>query len=98
MDKLRKDGYIDFVAGQKICNDFRASDGLEIRRNFEGTVFIEAGGYVQQAISDAKYENRKDSYERKLLYGTWGIALGAIALVFWEMYKTFVIEGHSICH
>lgn len=98
MDKLRDDGYIDYIAGQQISKTMRASDGLEIRKNFNGMIFHDSGAYVQKAINDKKIEDRKESREKQLLYGTWGVAVGAVALVLWEMYKTFVIEGHSICH
>jgi len=94
MDKLRDDEYIDYVAGQQINKTMRASDGLNMRRNFNGTVFIAAGGYVQKAINDAKIENQKDFRERMLLYGTWAVAAGAIGLIIWEMIKTFCIEPY----
>lgn len=92
MDKLRDDGYIDFVAGQKISKDTRASEGLEMRKNYNGVIFRQNGGYVQKAINDALIENQKDFRERMLLYGTWAVAVGAIGLIIWEMIKTFCIE------
>jgi len=70
MDKLGADGYIDYIAGQHLSTTQRASDGLEMRRNFEGIVFITEGGYVTKATRDAKIENQKDSRERQLHYGT----------------------------
>lgn len=97
MDKLRDDGYIDYVAGQKITKELRASDGLEIRRNFNGAVFNEYGGYVQKATDEKNDRALRDSRDRRLSNGTVYLAIGTFLIVAWEMYKTFVIEGHSFC-
>jgi hypothetical protein len=32
--------------------------------------------------------------DRYLTWGTWAVAVGAIALVVWEMIKTFYLEKH----
>lgn len=105
MDKLRDDGYIDFIAGSQISKDFRASDGLDIRRNFNGSVFNESGGYVQQAIDAASANRRIENIETSQLSLSKGlnvvtawIAGGTIALVLVELLK-LALERHWFgCH
>ena len=64
---------------------------------FDGRLFWENGGYAKEAELIATSEKIKNNREIYLLYGTWGVAIGAIALVAWEIIKTFFIENHP-CH
>lgn len=92
MDKLRDDGYIDYIAGQKISKELRASDGLDMRKNFNGMMFNDAGGYVQKAISEKTDRELRDSRDKRLSNGTVWLAVGTFLIVAWEMYKTFCLD------
>ena len=48
LNKLKEDGYIDFRAGKRFVEGQEASEGVTIRRNFNGDIFIAQGGYVGQ--------------------------------------------------
>lgn len=98
MDKLRADGYVDFIAGNHLGTTQRASDGLQMRRSFEGTVFISKGGYVKEAELNATVERIRNNRERMLSVGTVLLAIGTFLLVAWEMYKTYCIEPHRLPH
>lgn len=63
----------------------------------------EMGGYTQERVDKISERNRLVLFDRRmekstcvLAWGTVGVAIGAIALVMWEIYKTFCIE-HG-CH
>jgi hypothetical protein len=92
LNKLHQDGYIDFIAGERFVVGQQAGEGMTIRRNINGHIFLSNGGYTQERINAVKNESRKDHREKYLLWGTWAVAFGAIALVAWEMYKTFCLE------
>ena len=94
MDKLREDSYVDYVAGQKINKDMRASDGLNLRRNFNGTVFITKGGYIDKDLRESKARALRDKLDKRLSNGTVLLAVGTFLIVAWEMIKTFCIEHH----
>jgi hypothetical protein len=94
--KLRDDKYIQMYPDYP-----RFADGKQDMRNglltycsitFDGRLFYESGGYTQEEINVVKIENRKDRRENLLVWGTWAVAVGAIALVVWEMYKTFCLD------
>jgi|GEM_PF-5690537 len=63
--------------------------------------FIEEGGYAEKykrdlLISDI-LRNEKETMkknERRLILWTAAVAVGAIGLVLWEMYKTFCLKIH----
>ena len=101
MDKLREDGYIDYVAGQKINKDMRASDGLNMRRNFNGTVFITNGGYVEQArvnnLNNTIQENRNAN---AIFFQRWIWVATSIMAVYYliEMLKYFHVLPQSLSY
>ena len=86
LDKLVKDGYLDKSIGHEKAYEYTLT--------FDGMVFNQAGGYKRESEINAKTESQKDFRELMLLYGTWAVAIGALALVVWEIYKTFVLEKH----
>jgi DNA-binding Lrp family transcriptional regulator len=68
---------------------------------FDGKLFIEQGGYHQQELDrkanalGLELENSQNQLNQILLViGAMGAALGAIALVIWEIYKYFHLEHH----
>lgn len=94
IDRLRKDDYAEFTKndiGMRSWIDYYQQETLI---TVEGFYFITnpKGGYEKTAANVLKNDNRKDFREKMLLYGTWAVALGAIALVVWEVLKTFVFE------
>ena len=101
LDKLYKDGYVDREDIPTGRNDIRTHQPELIRRywiSFEGKVFVETGGYEQKIKRDAimidsaeKFAKASRKNEHRLVIGTWAVAIGAIALVLWEMYKTFYL-------
>ena len=103
LDKLHQDGYTDHVAGQHLT-DLRASNGLNIRKNYHGELFtITEGGYEggykrkkQEAIQVAAYNDRMENHTRRLAewterltYSTVVAAVGAFGLLLWEMRHFF---------
>ena len=86
LDKIRSDGYIDYIAGQKISNDFRASNGIYIRRNYNGTVFLQKGGYVKQEQINKADLCYKNITTFSLIFG--GVAAGIYYIV--ELLKAFL--------
>lgn len=100
MDKLRDDGYIDYIAGQqKISKDLRASEGLNMRKNFNGAVFIADGGYVTKSSREKTDRELRDSRDRRLSNGTVYLAVGTFLLVLVES----LIHRHELasifsCH
>ena len=97
INKLIKDDYAEFLQNDSTHYKNSLEHYQEnIVITIEGYYFItnKRGGYENAAIYAALTRSRKDSYEAQLLYGTWGVAIGAIALVVWEMIKTFCIEKH----
>ena len=89
IDLLREDGMIKRVNEKENMTELDKSKDVLI--TIKGSLFIQAGGYTAKTINDAKTESRKESYERKLLYGTWAVAIGAIALVAWEIDRKSVV-------
>lgn len=67
----------------------------------EGLLFSSDGGYAaldklktlqkQQAELDLSLRKRN---ERHLVIGTYAVAIGAVLLALWEMYKFFFLEKH----
>ena len=93
------------MAGENFTTQMQAREGMTIRRNFDGDLFIESGGYTKQkvdrdkAIQDASLINQRiEKNEERLVKWTknlfWGTLGAAIILVSWEMVKTFCIEKH----
>ena len=82
-NKLRDDGYIE--------PDNFEWDKYQI--SFDGTLFIENGGYCGKAKMDGlkqKNQNRKDWL---LITGTWVIGLGTVGLVIAELYNNHLITA-----
>ena len=58
----------------------------------------EKGGYAKERQINETSLKVKDGRDKRLVVGTWWVAGGALALVVWEMVKTFLIEHKSFCH
>lgn len=64
LNKLKEDGYLDFVQKKdgidqwQFISDLSAAEGMTIRRNFNGHLFVGNGGYRQQKIN-ADAENKR---------------------------------------
>lgn len=100
LNKLVEDMYIDFIYGHRFVMGEEAHDGMQIRRNFNGDLLLEQGGYVGEANVKRRKEEiselaiaRTERNERLLMRWTAAVAVGAIGLVLWEAYKYFF--GHS---
>jgi hypothetical protein len=103
VNKLVKDGFCDF---HEMLSE-QPYDKLNLIRDrlyyisFEGKLLRNSGGYVQKErnvklqseAAKVDLEIRKRN-ERRLVVGTYLVAIGAIALVIWEVIKTFLIEHH----
>jgi hypothetical protein len=94
LDHLEKDGYLKIVSDQTTTNKAYSI-------TFSGKLFSQAGGYAAKiAFDQIKEESIKADLalrkrnDRRLVIGTFLVAFGAIALVLWEMYKTFCLEHH----
>ena len=89
LNKIRDDGYIDFVAGTSITKQ-SAAEGIEIRRNFEGNLFWESGGYTKRAI-DINAENnrirRNEIATRRLTFAALIFAVPSGFLALADLYK-----------
>lgn len=92
IEKLRQDGYVYVVDNNKYVTDTELKDGWYIRRTFNGQMLMLNNGYVQENINNI----RRRTYERRqsfwLTVGTLVAGVGALALVVWEMYKTFCLH------
>jgi hypothetical protein len=110
LNKLNLDGYIDFIRisghlGQYITGH-QAGEGMSIRRNFNGHLFLAKGGYEGEHIGRILNEVRVVSNEtdlvkwtkqlsertRKLMVATWAVAIGAIGLVVWEVVQKIFFD------
>jgi hypothetical protein len=54
LNKLNRDGYVDFMhkvhdKRWAFVKDIQAGEGLSIRRNFDGHLFIKDGGYIGES-------------------------------------------------
>jgi len=67
-------------------------EAFEYTLTYDGMMFNQTGGYKRQREITVKNESRKDFFDKMLLYGTWAIAIGALALVAWEIYKTYFLH------
>jgi hypothetical protein len=112
LNKLNQDGYIDFIdlrEGGKVgffLKDRQAGEGMSIRRNLNGTLFLEGKGYAgeisrknEQLKITREYREREETLAarlaqwteslaiqtRNLTFWTRLVAIGAIALVLWEI-------------
>jgi hypothetical protein len=92
IEKIHRNSHIDKL------NNERAEKAI-CQINLDGILFKESGGYIEKErinLINNQYretlENIRRRNERLIVRGTWGIASGAIALVVWEMYKTFCLH------
>lgn len=99
--KLQRDGYIDVVREKKVVADNVYNDTDLLQRNFDGDLFILQGGYVQQRkdvesekTKLADLEQRQFEQETRMVTLTRWVAIGAVGLVAWEIFKFFVFENH----
>jgi hypothetical protein len=98
MQKLLKDGRIG--CEQDVSELFTSQwRNLHFYKTFEGSLFIESGGYHQQELDRKantlriQLENSRNRLNQILLViGAIGAAVGAVALVAWEIYKYFCLE------
>ena len=72
LNKLQKDGYVDFIAGERYVTGQQASEGMSIRRNFNGNSFLKSGGYVKQ-----KQINNTELYYKNIT--TFSLVFGGVA-------------------
>ena len=98
--KLKQDSLVHIYPDYPLLSDGKKDmkDGLltYCSITFEGRLFWENGGYTKEEETNVASERIKSRLERHLVYGTWAVAFGAVALVVWEMVKTFLIE--KPCH
>jgi len=103
LNKLHRDGYLDFIAGERYITGQQASEGLSIRRNFDGDLFLDIGGYVGEEnrritreTNEKAYNDRMETYTSRLAVWTERLTYGTIGaaciIVGWEIIKTFWIE------
>jgi hypothetical protein len=65
LNKIQKDGYIDFIAGERYVTGQQAGEGISIRRNFAGHLFLNDGGYIgEENRRIAEAQTRNDYQER----------------------------------
>jgi hypothetical protein len=96
LNKLKADGYIDFVQKKEgvekwqFIADLSASEGMSIRRNFNGHIFLATGGYdgEEQRRITATKENkdaltRSEGYASGLQTWTQNLANRTADLTFW---------------
>lgn len=82
LNKLQRDGYIDFIAGERYVTGQQVGEGMAVRRNFEGDLFITNGGYVKEASTIVAAEKIKNNREKLLSNGTvWLAILTALLLL-----------------
>ena len=100
IDRLIKDDYAEFTTNEQQTRSRITYYQEETLITVEGYYFITNanGGYKNAALNDERAENLRVIYENRLLYGTWGVAIGAVSLVAWEMIKFYYYEGHPLCH
>lgn len=65
LNKIQKDGYIDFIAGERYVTGQQAGEGMSIRRNFNGHMFLAAGGYVGEQKRLQAEESAKNAYQER---------------------------------
>jgi|SRR5579872_226527 len=103
LKKLMKDGYVDRMEtlAREIVPKGQELLHYHYYKTFEGHLFTESGGYRQQELDRKanalriRLENSQNQLNQRLLViGAIGAAVGAIALVGWEMYKYFCLEHH----
>lgn len=104
LNKLIKDGYVEFQEVRLSYENPMTNEPIIVRRywiSFEGKIFVETGGYKEAIRKEAAQIKANETdvlvklrNDKRLVIGTWVVAIGAIALVLWEMIKTFLIECH----
>ncbi len=86
LNKLRLDGYIDFIEFEfnsgrhRLIENAVAGPNMSIRRNFNGHVFARAGGYqgaefrrMQDLKDKAAYDEKMAKYSERLTTWTEGL-------------------------
>lgn len=92
VEKLRQDGYVYVVDNNKYVTDTELKYVWYIRRTYNGQMLVLDNGYVN-ADKMAKQRRRNQNLKDVLIIvGTLVAGLGAVALVGWEMYKTFCLN------
>lgn len=94
LNKIHRDGYIDFMTGQvnhkTYVTDREAGANMNIRRNFNGHLFLANGGYVgehkrnqEKETNRQKYDGRMETYAKNLVTWTQNLANRTKALTDW---------------
>ncbi|MGG9971999.1 hypothetical protein ACQ33O_09425 [Ferruginibacter sp. SUN002] len=104
--KLKGDNFIYCVLQDNRMAAY--SDYCNYLVTFDGKYFWETTkGYTEQARREqvnsdflASQTQRTERNEERLVKWTKYLTFGTIAIVLWEIIKTFCIEGHSLsfCH
>ena len=103
LNKLQQDRYIDFIlytedVGHFITNS-QAGEGLSIRRNFNGHIFLSGGGYqwaerrlIEKEANDAASDNRAETFASDLTIWTKKLAIRTR----WLMLATWAVAIGAI--
>lgn len=102
LQKLNRDGYVDIDSVNVGRQGMLGQPGYAYFYSitFDGLYFITGmDGYLGQhrrMIAESTREEKLETFHKKqavfLSRGTWGIAIGALTLVLWDILKTFWIE------
>lgn len=65
LNKLQKDGYVDFIAGERYVIGQQAGEGMSVRRNFNGHIFLASGGYLGEQQRLATEQRAKNDYQER---------------------------------
>ncbi|MCK9403412.1 MAG: hypothetical protein M0Q26_08440 [Chitinophagaceae bacterium] len=70
LNKLHKDGYIDFMEGEANRKTYiinrEAGHNMNIRRNFNGQLFLANGGYVGEYKRKQEKETNRQLYDGRM--------------------------------
>jgi hypothetical protein len=91
IEKLRQDGYVYVVDNNKYVNDTELKDGWYIRRTYNGQMLVLNNGYVRLTETEERRRKNRNLKDVLIIVGTLVAGLGAIAIVAWEIYKTFCL-------
>jgi hypothetical protein len=91
LNKLRVDGYVDFIAGERFVTGQQVGEGMSIRQNFNGRLFLLDGGYegkykneVAKITAQSAATDRAEKYAKWLTLWTKCLFFGTLALVLVE--------------
>jgi hypothetical protein len=87
--KLVKDGYLRIEVDDAIINYQTVKNIDFYLLTLEGEIFQLSGGYIKQIETTSKNENRRLSYDRRLIWGTWFAGIAAILVLLWQVWLWF---------